>query len=334
MGVDIEPIDPSERGEWDRYVTRSRAGTLFHQYDVLELIEKYASARLHTLIGRKGQEPVGIFPVFEVKKGGISTAFSPPPRLGIPFLGPAPITNQQMKRRKTERQQRRFVEGCLDWIAEEVGPRYYRICTPIEFDDPRPFTWNDYETTPLHTYLLDIDTDLETLKKSFSKSLRRYLDPEDERRFTIEERGTDGIRFIYDHICARYEAQDKTYSVPLDYLLELYERLPDGSVRPYVGTVDGEQVSGIIILEGDSTIFYSEGGGRPDVDFPINDLTHWKIIESARERGIETYDLGGANTPRICDYKSKFNPALATYYEIEKGTIDMKIASNVYRKLR
>ncbi|WP_207589619.1 GNAT family N-acetyltransferase [Halomontanus rarus] len=334
MTIEIDTIDASEREQWNEYVDQSAAGTFFHRYDVLEVIERHASAELYTLVGYKGQEPVGIFPIFEIRKGGISTAFSPPPGLGLPFLGPAHLNENKLKRRKLEKRRKRFIEGCLEWLNEASGPRYTRICTSTAYDDPRPFSWNDYDTTPLHTYLLDINRDEEQIKSSFSKSLRRYLDPDDDEaaRFSIEEGGTDAIRFIHDQIQSRYEAQGRQYRVPLEFLIELFDTLPDGHVRPYVGTVDDERTSGIIIFEGRSTIYYSEGGGKPDIQFPINDLLHWRIIRDAVDRGIETYDLHGAESPRISEYKSKFNPELQTYYELEKGTPLMNVVSNLYKR--
>ena len=332
MSIEISAFDDPEA--WNEYVEGSSVGTLFHRYELLEAAEEHAAAELYPLIGHKGQEPVGLFPAFEISKGGVSTVFSPPPGLAIPFQGPVPLNDGKLRRRKAERRNRRFVEGCLEWLEERLSPRYYRICTPVGYEDPRPFTWNEYDTSPLHTYRLAIDEEPEMLKGSFSKSLRRYLDPDDGDRFVVEERGEDAIKFVHEQVRARYEAQGKTYTVPLEYLLELYETLPAGTVRPYVATVEGELASGIVSLEDGSTIYFSEGGGKPDVEYPLNDLPHWEIIRDARARGVETYDLCGANTPRICAYKSKFNPELCTYYEAEKGTVLLNTAANLYKKYR
>lgn len=334
MSIEITTLDAADREQWNEYVHRSPAGTFFHRYDILEVIERHADARLYPLIGYKGQEPVGVFPVFEIRKAGIATVFSPPPGLGLPFLGPAHLNEDGLKRRKLERRRKRFVEGCLEWIDEESGPRYARICTTVAYDDPRPFGWNGYDTTPLHTYLLDIGREEERIKRSFSKSLRRYLDPDEADRFVIEEGGPDDIRFVHEQIRSRYEAQGRRYRVPLEYLVDLFETLPDGRVRPYVAEVDGDRASGIIVFEGRSTIYFSEGGGKPDVEFPINDLLHWRIIRDAKNRGIETYDLHGAESPRISEYKAKFNPELCTYYELEKGTLLMNVVSSLYEKYR
>ncbi len=320
--------------EWNRIVSQSAVGSFFHQYAVLELIAEHASANLYPLVGHKGQEPVGAFPVFGLRKSGVTMAFSPPPELGILSLGPVTVAHDGLKARKRERRRKRFLEGCLEVIDERISPRYTRFCTPVGFEDPRPFTWNEYETSPLYTYRLDLTPAPEELKGSFSKSLRRYLDPDEATadRFEIEVGGEEAIEFIHQQVAARYDAQGKTYSIPREFLCDLYRYAPDGSVRPYIATVDGERASGMLILEDESAIYYSEGGGKPDVDFPINDLLHWRIIRDAQERDIEAYDLYGANTPRICSYKSKFNPTLAPYYEAENGSMVMSTAAKLYKK--
>lgn len=331
MSIEINTLDSDDRERWNELVERAPSASLFHHYDVLEVIERHASARLHPLVGYKGQEPVGVFPIFEIRRAGIGTAFSPPPGLGILSLGPLHLNEQKLKQRKLEKRRKRFVEGCLEWVDEEVSPRYSRFSTPIEYGDVRPFSWNDFDATPLYTYFLDIDRPEEELKRSFSKSLRRYLDPDDPERYDISTLGTDGIRFIYEQTRARYEAQDKRLRVPLDYVIDLFETVPNGRIHPYVATVDGERASGILVLEGQSTIYYSIGGGKPDIEYPINDLLHWRIIRDARERGAETYDLHGADSPRISEYKAKFNPELRAYYDLERGSLDMKLVSQLYK---
>jgi len=66
----------------------------------------------------------------------------------------------------------------------------------------------------------------------------------------------------------------------------------------------------------------------------MNDLIHWRIIRDAIDEGYTTYDLVGANTERLCRYKSKFNPALRTYYSMTDGMTGMNTAAKLYRKFR
>ncbi|WP_252698790.1 GNAT family N-acetyltransferase [Natronosalvus vescus] len=331
MTIEVEKFT-GEADEWDRYIDRSPTGTIFHLHDFLETVDKHVNGTVIRLIGYNGQEPIGVIPFVEIKKFGISTAFSPAPRMGLPYQGPILLGNPSPKRRKQEKQHKRFIENSLTWLDNEIGPSYVYMRTHPAYDDPRPFAWNGFTLTPRYTYCIDVTRDIDEIKMSFSKSLRRYLDP-DEDQYRIEEQGEDGIRFIYQQTRDRYEAQDKTYAVKEDFLLDLYNIFPDGWVRPYVGIVNDERVAGILIFDDGETIYFQEGGAIPDVDFPINDILHWHIIKEAKKRGVKAYDLHGANTPRLCKYKSKFNPELEQYYGIEKGTRFMNIISEGYKKV-
>ncbi len=96
MSIEVTKLDPAERATWDEYVRESPTGTFFHRFDVLEIVERHASARLAPLVGYTGQEPVGLFPVLEIRKGGVSTAYSPPPGLGLPFTGPTHLDGAKL----------------------------------------------------------------------------------------------------------------------------------------------------------------------------------------------------------------------------------------------
>lgn len=333
MSIEIKSFNEAD-DDWNHYLKRSPQSTVFHRQEVLETIENHSDSALRRLVGYKGHEPVGVFPLFKLQKAQIPMIFSPPPRFGIEAQGPILLNYQNLKQRKFERRHRRFITKCLEYVSREFNPWYYRFVTTTNYHDPRPFEWDEFTVTPRHTYTLDLSEDTEKIKKSFSKSLRRYLDPEETDRFKITEEGEEGIEFIHEQIKSRWEAQGRSYSISLDFLTDLYHNLPEGHFRPYIGTVDGERASGMIILQDDDTIYFSEGGGKPDVDFPINDLLHWQIIQDAKERDVAEYDLYGANTPRICGYKSKFNADLRTYYEIERGNVVTRLMSKVYRRLQ
>ncbi|WP_207589613.1 GNAT family N-acetyltransferase [Halomontanus rarus] len=328
MGIEVSPYDGAV-DTWDRHVANSPHGSIFHQSSFIDILEEHSDGVAHKLIGYKGEEPIGLFSVLEIKKAGISSIFSPPPRMGIPFQGPILVNSEQLKQRKLDSRNKAFIDRCLEWCDEELNPRYKVIRTPTKYD-PRPFVWDDFTVQPRYTYHLDIQRDPEEIQNSFSKSLRRYIGQNDEQ-LRIEEQGEEAIRFIYEQMETRYEEQNLDYPISLELLVALYNELPDGQFRPYVGIVDGERVGGIIALEDTDTIYFYEGGGKPDADVPVNDNIHWEIITRACERGLSTYDLSGANNPRLCDYKSKFNPELELYYEIEKSTPVMGLSLYVYK---
>jgi len=69
MSVTISTTESADQETWDEYVELSPHGTVFQRYGALEAQANHSNATLHPLVGYKGQEPIGIFPVFETHKG-------------------------------------------------------------------------------------------------------------------------------------------------------------------------------------------------------------------------------------------------------------------------
>lgn len=337
MSVDIRVATEDERARWDDIVEQSPHGHCFHQYEALQVQATYADAELHPLVGFKGQEPVGVFPIFERTKGPFGAAFSPTPRLSIPSLGPALVNMDKMKRRKAERRHRRFIDGCMEWVHGELGAQYVYLRTNKRYDDIRPFKWNEWTTTPLFTYVVDLDDSEETIKMRFSSDLRSNIRSTDEAAadLSIDVGGAAEAGRIVERVRERLDQIDVVFRVPSSFGADLLERLPDGQIKPYVCRIDGEFVGGVLVVQYDNTVYRWLGGNKPpaDVDIPVNDLLDWRVITDALDNDIARYDLVGADNPRTNRYKSKFDPQLATYYRIEGGSTFGPRLVDVYKKL-
>lgn len=315
-----------------RYVEQSPHGTPFHRPEALAVLADHAGGEYHVLVGYKGQEPVGVFPVVEIKKAGVSTVFSPPPGLLVTFLGPALLNFEKLKQRKAERRHERFIEGCLAWLDDELNPRYTHVRTPPGYEDLRPYHWNGFSVEPFYTYCVDLDADPDDLIMSFSSDARKNIRDAATDRYEIREGGVDAVGRIFERIRDRYEEQDESYPLTREFVTDLYRGLPDGSVRPYECYVDSEFAGGILALEDDRTLYRWQGGARFDLDLAVNDLLDWHLIEEGMARDRDRYDLVGANTRRLNDYKAKFAPELTTYYSVEGGTPAMRLLASLYKR--
>lgn len=336
--VDVRLATDDDLDRWNGLVARSPQGTAFHERDALAVQADHAGARLHPLIGYVGQEPVGLFPVFEIRKRVVTAAFSPPPRLRVPYLGPACLNLGKLKQRKREKRRERFVEGCLEWIEDELAPKYANLRTAPALTDSRPFAWNAYDVSPEYTYHVDLEPegDETDLLESFSSDARRNVTNTPAEAYVIEEGDRDDLETILEQVRTRYHSQGVDFHVPTAFVVDLYEGLEDGAIRPYVCRVDGEFVGGIVAVEYGDTISRWMGGVRTDrdLDVPTNDLLDWTVMREARERGLETYDLVGGDTRRINRYKAKFNPDLERYYGIERGSWGMRTLAHLYDSVK
>ncbi|TYL37541.1 GNAT family N-acetyltransferase [Natronococcus pandeyae] len=336
MSVEITVLDPvDDADEWNRYVERSEGSNPFNRAEALRLQADDTETTLHLLTGFKGQEAVGIFPVFEYVKGPITGAFSPAPRSWSCYVGPSVLNVGKLKQRKADRRIQRFVEGCLEWIDTELSPQYARFFA-AEFDDIRPFVWNEYDVEPSCTYVVDLEGSEDELLKRFSSDARNNVRNADEDAYVIEEGDNDDVERIVEQVANRYENQGRSFQLNPDFARAVHEQLPDGAIRPYVCRVDGEFVGGILVVESRTTRYRWQGGVKPDteIDLPINDLLDWHVMRDGLRDGLDHYDLVGAGVPSINRYKAKFNPRLETNYTITSGSYGLDLLIDRYRKLR
>jgi hypothetical protein len=335
MSVEIRRLEPStDADEWNRYVERSDGTNPFFRAAALRLQADDTGATLHPLAGFKGQEPVGIFPVFEYAKGPVTGAFSPAPNSWTSYLGPALLNVDALKRRKADKRIERFLEGCLEWIDDGISPVYSRFVTGASFDDVRPFVWQGYDAEPGHTYVVDLEGSESDLLDRFSSDARRNVRNADADDYVIEEGDADDVERIVDQVRRRYENQGQPFGLSVDFARSLYETLPEGTIRPYVCRIDGAFLGGILVVESDRTRYRWQGGVKPDadVDIAINDLLDWHVMRDGLREGIAEYDLVGAGVPSINRYKAKFNPRLETHYEITAGSFGIDLLVDRYRK--
>jgi hypothetical protein len=333
MTVDIRPIsDDDER--YDDIVTDSPHGTPFHRAAALDVFAEHADADLHRLVGFKGEEPVGVFPVFEVRKGPATLAVSPPPDLKVPYLGPAMVNTGKLKRRKRDRRHRRFVDAALDWVDEALSPSLVNLRTPVGYDDVRPFQWRDYDVTPRYTYVVDLDTTPEDLLARFSADLRKRVRDDYDASYEVTEAGTDAIEPIVELTRERHREQGESFPLTASFVADLADALPAGAIRPYVCRVDGEVAGGLVDVESDACAGAWLLTGKTDAPVPVNDLLEWRVCVDGIERGLDALDLMGANHERIYPYKAKFAPDLVPYYALQTGSVGVNTVAKVYDRLR
>lgn len=331
-GISIGRADDFDHHDWNDLVERSPQTNVFHYRESLAVQADHADADLHPLVGYKGQEPVGLFPVFETHKGGMAMAFSPAPNLWVSYLGPALLNHRKLKRRKRERRTKRFVQGCLDWLDREVGPKYSQFRLDPRFRDVRPFEWRDFDVDVRHTYSVDLTPGEEDVLMAFSSDARNNVRTDGD--FRVYEGGPDEIAAIVSQVRARHDEQGESYGVTPEFVTDLREHLPDGAVRPYACEIAGEFAGGMVALAFDDTVYRWQGGAKHDRDLPVNDLVDWAIMTDAMDEGFENYDLVGANEERLCGYKAKFAPELRSYYAVQQGTRVTNALSSVYKRLR
>ncbi|QKY21971.1 GNAT family N-acetyltransferase (plasmid) [Halolamina sp. CBA1230] len=310
---------------------------VFHTPAALRVLDAHASGELRLYGGFKGDRPIGLFPVVVQDRAVGRAVLSPPPGFSIPRLGPL-VMPASPKRRKREKVNSEFTAAVLDDLDADGSLTVFRAVCPTSYPDPRPFVWADLSLDTSFTYRLAVDEDTDALQSSFSKSLRREIRDAEELAVTVERGGTDPVERIYDRTQERYAEQDRGFTLDRSYVTDLTDALAaEDRCRTYVARdADGEFLSGVVVLYSNDAAYFWLGGTRTVHEGTgVNGLLHWRIIEDIAagepRDSVDTYDLMGANTERLCRYKSKFGASLAPYYALESNGAGMAAAKTAYR---
>lgn len=322
--------------EWETALPNSRF-EVFHHADALEVINRYATGDLHLFGGYRGEELVGLLPVFVRQKWFATAVVSPPPGMYIPRLGPLLMPNSP-KRRKRERLNRQFTAEVLArFDADDPFTLFGMICSQA-YADPRPFVWEGLDVEPRFSYAVPLTgSSADDVLSSFSRSLRREIREGEELSVRVETGGVDAAHEVHATMKARYEEQDAEFPVSWEFTRDLVRALGDRSRVYVVRDESGAIVGGIIVLYSNDTAYFWQGGTRAEYEgVNVNSLLHWRIIEDAITDDtlptLERYELGDADSERLARYKSKFNPTLAPSYKIQSGKL-AELAQKAYYRL-
>lgn len=333
--MNIERIDLDE---WAGALPNQRFD-VFHAPEPLSILESHTTADLHLYGGFKGEHAVALLPVF-VRESAVGRAImSPPPSMGVPHLGPVMAPNSP-KRRKQESANRTFVEGVLNELDAHASSSLSRIMCHPEYSDPRPFGWAGFEIQPSFTYVLDTSSSTpDALLSSFTRSLRRDITKGEDLDLTVSIEGVEAARQEYDQIKARYAEADEPAPFTWEYIKDIVTGLDDRCRVYTVRDGSGTFLSAVIVLYSNDVAYFWAGGTRATYEnLSVNSLLHWRIIKDIIEDppfdSVTRYDLVGANTERLCEYKAKFGADLVPYYVVESGGPAMNLAKKAYQFVR
>lgn len=331
--MSVEVTRETAPDTWNSSVYRSTRATPFHQYAVLELLAGHTGADLHPLVGYKGQEVVGILPIFETEWGPFTALYSPPLEAELMHLGPLWLRNDGMKQRTIEKTHRRFVDACWDWIETTADPDFVSLRCSDRYGDVRPYLWNGFEATPQYIYVVDLEADIQSLFDALTKETRRQIRNTDDDAYEIVEGDTADVRLVVRQIQRRLEEQGVQFGLTPEVVARLCDRLPDEQVHPYCLRVGGKTVSGLLSLEFGDTMHVWLGGAKASVDLPVNELLYWHAIERTASMGLDRVDLTTAMIPDLANYKAKFGPDARTVFNMEWRSPAWQAASFGYQRL-
>jgi len=332
MDIELQIAEENEREKWNMLVENSSHGTIFHTWEWLKIVEKHVNMRLYPIIGMRGSNIIGIYPLFLHRNFILRAVFSPPPWVAVPYLGPVILEYEKLKQDKRESVFIAFQRKADEFIREEMKAHYSLIKTAPGILDARPLKWNGYIVEPIYNYVIDLRKGADSVFKNFKKSLRNDISRAEKKGISVEEGSKEELKWIYNAVKRRYSEQNKRVSTTEMYLLDLYDTFYPQNMKIFVAKYEGEIVGGLLNIYKNKKILNWMGNVKTNIrGVSPNDLLHWEVIKWATEHGLKYYELVGANTERLCHYKSKYNPSLSICFSAKKYlSFSAKLVESAY----
>jgi len=332
MNIDIKISD--ER-EWKKLEGNPQHGTIFHTWEWLKIVERHTNMELYPIIGMKDTTVVGIYPIF-LHKRLLRSVFSPPPWVAVPYLGPVILEYEKLKQDKKEFIFIEFQRSVDEFIREEMRAHYSLIKTAPGILDARPLKWNGYIVEPIYNYVIDLRKGADSIFKNFKKKLRQNINRAKRRGISVEEGSKEDLEWIYETIVTRYEEQNRKTSLSKGYLIDLFNTFHPQNMKIFVAKYNGELIGGMIDFYYKNKVTSWLGNVKSNVGgMSPNELLQWEAIKHANKCGMEYYEEIGANTERLCHYKSKYNPNLLLCFSAKKyNTFFAKFVEYAYLTVR
>jgi hypothetical protein len=323
--------------EWDALLKRCPQSTLFHTWDYLKITERHTKTRLYPMIGMRGTDPAGLYPVFIGKKALSNLAFSPPPGAGLLYLGPLILDYDDLKQNKKESTYTDLQREMDSFLFKDLKARYARIRSSPGIIDARPFKWNGYAVEPLYTYIADLGPGIDALWAGLNSQVRKDIRKTEKEGVHVKEGGRNELGLICESVQRRFREQGLRSNIPKEYLFDLFDRFHPANLKIFTVNKGDELIGGQI------TLYYKDKAmlwmGVPKTEnkgiYP-NDLLQWEMMKSAHAQGLRYYELMCAGDDiRLRHFKSKFNPEPSLWYSAERYPAPAyKAAESIFRTMQ
>src|SRR3989442_4441150 len=165
-----------DASDYESLLRRIPQATVFQTSNWLQVVDAVSLGGLRLLRVVQGGETVGVLPHTHPRRGPFRLTFSPPPGLGMQYLGPLIPGWTEMKQGKREQRLTAIAEA-LAVHLRETRNQYCQIRWAPGLDDARAFQWNGFEALPRYIYVLplsDETTVWESLGGNARSRIRRH----------------------------------------------------------------------------------------------------------------------------------------------------------------
>ncbi len=197
----------------------------------------------------------------------------------------------------------------LEALLQGLKARYKGLLLLLDVADPRPAQWRHWRVSPLFTYRLDPALRQTPWSTTTRRTWRKY-----GRVFKTTE-SQDRAQTIIRLCEASYQRHGRKLPASEGTLLRLIEHLGP-SVRCFVTARPdaAHPEAGLAVLHDGRTAHYWVAGSTKG---PSMTVLIGHVLELLHDAGITTFDMVGANTASIAEFKRQFGGELTQYFAIK-----------------
>ena len=263
------------------------------------------------LLSFKGDLLMGAMPFVTSSKFGLNQITLP---YLTPYLGPIINYPKDLKQSNYLAHKRKIIGDLVSQI-----PKTDRFVTQTDFnfDYWLPFAWSGYEQTTRYSYLLDTNSNTETLLKGFKPNIKKHI-KNAELNFTISE--SDSTEDLYNLHQSDLRSKGIEIQFSKQELLSLDQKLESLNKRKIIQATDTEgNVACAFYLVFDHTFtHYLIGAVSKEArNSGIMSLMMWEAIKESKKRQL-TFNFEGSMNKNIERFFSSFGAEITPYMKISK----------------
>jgi|GEM_PF-5534168 len=197
---------------------------------------------------------------------------------------------------------------------------YINLTYPQEVKDIRGLIFNKFTSSVLYTYTTKLNN-LDSIYDIFDYSIKKRIKRGETLKYELVVGDSDQeIKEFLKLEDLTYKRQGENKKTSNTQTFNFLNKIR-GKIKFLVYLIKYEQkpVAGRVELFDGKTVYDWKAGANPEYfDTGLNQIIIWEIIKDVKNKGMEYFNFGGANTESIASYKSKFNFQLTPYYSATK----------------
>lgn len=300
----IRPLKDFEYADWDKFVSQSPQGTLFHTVSWLT-----ASGEKFKIYGCfSGEELIAGLSLIYKSRWGLRIATHPPltPYLGILFRkSEAKYVNRLSREKKISRYLAKRVKEDFDYV--NIGFSHSLV-------DLQPFIWEGFSVSIRYTYLLKLDN-IEDVWSGMDETRRKNIRRAEKDGIYVEsDSGFEELFALVEKTFKRQKMKTRFRSVAFRYNETLEKQ---GRCRSFVArNKKGNPIAGVYIVWDWNRSYYLLGGYDPEQSHHgASALAMWEAIKFTKEGlGLNEFDFEGSMIQPVEQFFRKFGGILTPCY--------------------